>query len=169
MTKEFVDHSEVTKKSVNFSFVQVREYERIIGCHPCCVSGMPLSLGWAHSPSIKHTVDDHRPKYEPLRDGENILQKIHTIKQSPNGYVNNVKRLTFIERKNKLKKVSGLSEDEITLLERKRIEEIESDAKIYKEVCRIKRDAVRLEAQTKRRLRNERKMQETYSRALVEE
>jgi len=160
--QEMIDHSAESsnKKSVKFSCVQVQEYERVIGCHPLCKSGMPLELGWAHSPSIRHTIDDYPPL--PSAQEPNVQEEpTNTASRTPknNRYVNNVKRLSFRERKRILKTVNGLSEDEVTLLERLRTEKLESDAIIYQEACRIKRDAARLEAQIKRRLRKEKMMQ----------
>jgi hypothetical protein len=34
------------KKSVSFASVEIRSYSQVIGDHPCCTMGCPLSLGW---------------------------------------------------------------------------------------------------------------------------
>ena len=34
------------RRTVTFACVQIREYSTILGDHPCCPSGPPLSLGW---------------------------------------------------------------------------------------------------------------------------
>uniref|UniRef100_A0A7S4T570 Uncharacterized protein n=1 Tax=Ditylum brightwellii TaxID=49249 RepID=A0A7S4T570_9STRA len=48
-------------RRVSFSTVEVRQYERIIGDHPCCVSGPPLSIGWKHDTkkTRRYSLDDH--------------------------------------------------------------------------------------------------------------
>jgi len=37
------------RKKISFSSVQIREYFVVLGDHPCCMHGPPLSLGWDHT------------------------------------------------------------------------------------------------------------------------
>jgi hypothetical protein len=34
------------RRQVDFSHVEVRQYEQVVGDHPCCRTGCPLTLGW---------------------------------------------------------------------------------------------------------------------------
>lgn len=45
-------------KRVSFAQVHIREYSTILGDHPCCQSGPPLSLGWDHSGTRVVEIDD---------------------------------------------------------------------------------------------------------------
>jgi len=51
-------------KSVVFADIVVRNYSVVIGDHPCCTMGCPLSLGWDYSSEECFSVDEfeaHRP------------------------------------------------------------------------------------------------------------
>lgn len=67
----------------------VREYKIVIGDHPCCQDALPLSLDWS---------------YEQL-DATMICQTDRLAKYSP------PKRLSYLERKRRLRQVGGLSEE----------------------------------------------------------
>ena len=47
------------KKSVSFGTVNIRCYEVILGDHPCCSTGCPLSLGWIYQTSSTATTEDN--------------------------------------------------------------------------------------------------------------
>jgi hypothetical protein len=55
------------KKSVSFSSLEIREYEVVIGDHPCCTRGVPLSLGWEYSDAGRLNVDDYEEARSPRR------------------------------------------------------------------------------------------------------
>lgn len=55
------------RRHVTFSNVQVREYSRILGDHPCCPSGLPLSLGWELEREDSFRLEEYEKKREPTR------------------------------------------------------------------------------------------------------
>jgi hypothetical protein len=55
------------KKSVSFSSLEIREYEVVIGDHPCCTRGVPLSLGWEYSEAGFLNLDDYEEGRSPRR------------------------------------------------------------------------------------------------------
>lgn len=44
--------------TVKFNELQIRVFPQILGDHPCCQSGLPLSLGWKHTSELKKFIDD---------------------------------------------------------------------------------------------------------------
>lgn len=50
-------------KSVKFQSVYVRTFHRILGDHPCCTTGLPLTFGWKHCEEKTMRLDE----YETLR------------------------------------------------------------------------------------------------------
>mmetsp|Transcript_15297 Transcript_15297/g.20912 ORF Transcript_15297/g.20912 Transcript_15297/m.20912 type:complete len:352 (-) Transcript_15297:155-1210(-) len=53
------------RRNVSFHKVEIREYERAIGDHPCSTGGTSLSLGWNYNPD--HNVVDFEPYEEERR------------------------------------------------------------------------------------------------------
>jgi hypothetical protein len=51
------------KKSVRFSHIQIREFERVVSDNPSCTSGPPIGIGWKHGRT--HIVDVN--SYERIR------------------------------------------------------------------------------------------------------
>ena len=86
------------KKSVTFSFVQVREYNRVVGDHPDVRIGPPISLGWEYNIQLDQSVDD----YEASRPDRRKR------------YL----RLSSISRKNLLINVFGFTEHDIAVAEK---------------------------------------------------
>lgn len=85
-----------TKKSVSFSTVNIREHQVIVGDHPCAAGSLPLSLGWAHATESRVIDID---TYEVIRsEHRRCLSDM---------------QLTFLDRKNILKRVGGLTERDI--------------------------------------------------------
>jgi hypothetical protein len=54
------------KKTVSFNSLFVREYSLVVGDHPCCAHGMPLSLGW-HFEEHEMPVDHYEATRPPRR------------------------------------------------------------------------------------------------------
>jgi hypothetical protein len=80
-----------TSPAVSFGNIQVREYERIVGDHPDTKVGVPLSIGWAFYERPPVSIE----QYEGDRIRKGNL------------------RLTSITRKNLLRNVFGIPEEEI--------------------------------------------------------
>lgn len=48
------------KRCVTFTNIQIREYNTILGDHPCCQSGPPLALGWEYKhEEVVIDIDDY--------------------------------------------------------------------------------------------------------------
>jgi hypothetical protein len=55
------------KKSVSFSSLEIREYKVVIGDHPCCTRGVPLSLGWDYCEGGTLDLDAYEEGRSPRR------------------------------------------------------------------------------------------------------
>eukprot|EP00566_Odontella_aurita_P026193 CAMPEP_0113578294 /NCGR_PEP_ID=MMETSP0015_2-20120614/29393_1 /TAXON_ID=2838 /ORGANISM="Odontella" /LENGTH=174 /DNA_ID=CAMNT_0000482067 /DNA_START=215 /DNA_END=739 /DNA_ORIENTATION=- /assembly_acc=CAM_ASM_000160 len=82
-------------KSVSFSDLEIREHSIIIGDHPFS-SSLPVSLGWEHSQ-------------------ETTIIDIETYEQGHAAYRRHGSdiRMSYFERKNRLKTIGGFSESAI--------------------------------------------------------
>eukprot|EP00550_Attheya_septentrionalis_P002808 CAMPEP_0198294690 /NCGR_PEP_ID=MMETSP1449-20131203/23694_1 /TAXON_ID=420275 /ORGANISM="Attheya septentrionalis, Strain CCMP2084" /LENGTH=264 /DNA_ID=CAMNT_0043994715 /DNA_START=84 /DNA_END=875 /DNA_ORIENTATION=+ len=89
------------KKSVSFKSVMIREHKVIVTYHPSSESRLPMSLDWEHSPAC--TVLDVGD-YEDSRMGHRrSISEMH---------------LSYYQRKNVLKRASGLTESDVIRAER---------------------------------------------------
>lgn len=87
-------------KFVSFSNIEIREHSIIIGDHPMA-STLPISLGWEHSEETTIVdIDNYEQGRGHRRCGSDI-------------------RMSYFERKNRLKKIGGLSETTIVKAERR--------------------------------------------------
>ena len=84
-TSHMEDHEEdrsvsAAVKHVSFSTIEIREYRVIVGDHPSCENGLPLSLDWCHNPEtvIMNVYDLPEPK-RPLQK-LNLLQRMSLLK-----------------------------------------------------------------------------------------
>ena len=53
------------KKSVRFGGCLVRSYSQVLGDHPCCSTGCPLSLGWEYEESPEIKVEEYEALTSP--------------------------------------------------------------------------------------------------------
>ncbi len=81
---------------MKFTSVSIREYVRIVGDHPDCRVGPPLSLGWEYTEMPMLDLDEY--------------ESHHTKRQNF--------RLTSVTRKNMLHHGFGIPESEIRLAEK---------------------------------------------------
>jgi hypothetical protein len=57
-----------TMRRCAFSFVDIREHERIAGDNPCVTSGVPLSIGWGYHQHKSIELDRYELNKGPSRD-----------------------------------------------------------------------------------------------------
>ena len=97
-----------TRRSVSFASVHIRDYSVVIGDHPGCDAGLPLSLGWSHTNGETFDIDVYEKNLRRSEHGSASSSRLPT-------------RLTYLERKNLLHRVTGLSECDIIRIERHRV------------------------------------------------
>jgi len=83
-----------SKRAVTFAdHVHIRRHSLVIGDHPCC-SQLALELSWEHDEGEWARLDEHR---------EDGTGRRHT----------NTRRRPYLERKNLLKEIGGMTDEEI--------------------------------------------------------
>lgn len=60
------------QKHVSFASLEIREYNQVLGDHPCCTVGPPVSLGWDYTESPKVNVE----AYEATRPRRRTRQSL---------------------------------------------------------------------------------------------
>lgn len=63
--KRKVTHS--NERRVSFAALQIREYNQVLGDHPCCSSGPPISLGWDHVNTRRVDINEYERTRSPRR------------------------------------------------------------------------------------------------------
>eukprot|EP00978_Attheya_sp_CCMP212_P015913 scaffold41196_cov63-Attheya_sp.AAC.4 len=61
-----------SERCVSFTNLHIREYRQIIGDHPCCGAGPPLSLGWDFKSKDKLAINDYESTRCPRRSRRNL-------------------------------------------------------------------------------------------------
>jgi hypothetical protein len=54
------------EKHVSFASLSIREYTQVLGDHPCCTIGPPVSLGWDYTEATSVSLEDYEAA-RPLR------------------------------------------------------------------------------------------------------
>ena len=65
-------------RRVGFDKVEIRQYEQVIGDHPHCSSGCPLSLGWDYVQEESESVSD----YEENKQQHGHIRKAEELRLS---------------------------------------------------------------------------------------
>mmetsp|Transcript_2954 Transcript_2954/g.4446 ORF Transcript_2954/g.4446 Transcript_2954/m.4446 type:complete len:207 (+) Transcript_2954:326-946(+) len=90
------------RRHVSFSTVEVREYNIIVGDHPFCKGGLPISLDWGYKGKRDYCLnayEENRMRLKDLRQS-----RIKQISSSP-------KKLDYRQRKQRLAHVAGVTKD----------------------------------------------------------
>lgn len=56
------------KKSVQFHSLHIRTYNRVIGDHPCCTTGLPITLGWDYNDLTTVAIDEYETSRRPRKN-----------------------------------------------------------------------------------------------------
>eukprot|EP00934_Nitzschia_sp_Nitz4_P007199 Nitzschia sp. Nitz4//scaffold406_size10313//5930//6598//NITZ4_009076-RA/size10313-processed-gene-0.5-mRNA-1//-1//CDS//3329551128//7189//frame0 len=86
-----------SKKRVSWGRIHTREYALVVGEHPLCQDGLPVSLDWQHA-------DDAVPP--------KLIPQAPKVSERTQSYVF-PRRLSYEERRRRLCCVSGLTEDQV--------------------------------------------------------
>lgn len=54
-------------KHVSFANVQIRVFQQVLGDHPCCTAGPPVSLGWDYTESPAMSVEGYEATHPRRR------------------------------------------------------------------------------------------------------
>jgi len=65
-------HSDNDEKHVSFDTLSIREYNQVLGDHPCCTVGPPVSLGWEYTESPKVNVEDYETTRPRRRNRQSL-------------------------------------------------------------------------------------------------
>jgi hypothetical protein len=57
-----------TIRSVKFQSLYIRTYNQVLGDHPCCTSGLPISLGWTYKDEQQISINDYEICRIPRRN-----------------------------------------------------------------------------------------------------
>jgi hypothetical protein len=87
------------KKRVSWAGIHTREYALVVGDHPMCQDGLPVSLGWQYSDGISNILLTQQQQEVPLRE----RQQSYVFPR----------RLSYEERRNRLVAVSNFTLDQI--------------------------------------------------------
>ena len=93
-------------KHVGFSAVHIREHAITVGDHDWCEGSLPLELDWKHTPTRSIPLEDY--EWQRQRQG-----------RTPRG---RLPKLDYQQRKRMLRRVYGITEEDLLLLERQRID-----------------------------------------------
>ncbi|KAL3924407.1 MAG: hypothetical protein SGILL_001068 [Bacillariaceae sp.] len=102
----------LSKKRVSWDQIHTREFALVVGDHPMCQDGLPVSLGWDHADcnSIKLKMQQQQQQAQ-LQEAEQqrLLKQLSERRQS----YTFPRRLSYEERRDRLQSVSNLTLDQI--------------------------------------------------------
>lgn len=102
MAVQTTHHHHGRSKSVGFADIEIRAYQVVIGDHPCCTMGCPLSLGWDYSRERMLSVDAYEASRSPRRSKEDLKttwdERRNMVKDVPDDELKRVERKLHRER-----------------------------------------------------------------------
>jgi hypothetical protein len=61
------------RKNVKFDSLHIRTFQSVLGDHPCCSTGLPITLAWKHIEEKTVHIDDYESlRLSPKRDRQNL-------------------------------------------------------------------------------------------------
>jgi hypothetical protein len=85
-------------KSVQFSALQIRTFPMILGDHPCCKTGLPVSLDWDHTKEEVVPIEEYESNRE-ARSSRSSLRMDQSTRREILGQVSDQNDLKRAERK----------------------------------------------------------------------
>mmetsp|Transcript_24318 Transcript_24318/g.34792 ORF Transcript_24318/g.34792 Transcript_24318/m.34792 type:complete len:182 (+) Transcript_24318:301-846(+) len=77
------------KKSVSFNSLDIREYTQILGDHPFCSDGAPVSLGWNFEVKPSVLLDEYEKSRCSRRSGESLRLSVNDRREILQDYSDN--------------------------------------------------------------------------------
>ena len=110
-------------KRVSWGSLEIRVHSLVLGDHPCCSGAIPLQLGWEYGDTELVNLDT----YEQYKHYPPAANCQCTVSSTTRGR-NLPPRLSYLERKNLLKRVTGMSERDLldAMEEQKRMKHVSS-------------------------------------------
>ena len=96
LTKKPLAAQPLTKRTVSFSQLEIKEFKMSLGDHPCSSTGPPVMLDWQSPPTLERVVS--LDEYERMRSPRRKRNKL---------------RLTYRERKSVLEDQQGFTTEEV--------------------------------------------------------
>lgn len=93
------------KKHVSWASIHTREYALVVGDHPMCQDGLPVSLGWRYNVGSPKTLLTPQHQQQQVQVQGQVRERLQS-------YVF-PRRLSYEERRNRLVSVSDLTLDQI--------------------------------------------------------
>ena len=98
------------RKTVSWGSLEIRVHSLVLGDHPCCSGALPLQLGWEYDDTELVNLDtyEQHKHYSPT-----VKKQYYVSSPSKRSRYQLPPRLSYLERKNLLKRVAGMSERDL--------------------------------------------------------
>lgn len=69
------DDANITRRKISFGRCDIRTYDQIIGDHPCCMEGCPITLDWRYKEEPSIPIDEYESIKETLYNATNSIEE----------------------------------------------------------------------------------------------